>query len=62
MKRNFKAAWKLDLGFQVDRLGRNVFIFRFHDEADQVWILRQGPWLFEKFLLVLERPIRGLKP
>lgn len=43
MRRNFRAAWKLDQGLQVDRLGRNLFIFRFVNEADRFRVLRQGP-------------------
>lgn len=62
VRRNFRAAWKLDNELQVDRLGRNLFIFRFVNEFDWIWIMRQGPWLFEKFLLLLVFPIRGLKP
>lgn len=62
MRKNFRVTWKIDDGLQVDRLGKNLFIFRFVNEEDRVHVVRQGPWTFEKFLMVLVFPIRGLKP
>lgn len=40
MRRNFTVAWKLDQGLQVDRLRKNLFIFRFVHDADRFHVLR----------------------
>lgn len=62
MRRNFRSTWKIDSVLQVDRLGMNVFIFRFGNDIDRVLVFRQGSWLCERFLLVLVFPIHGLRP
>lgn len=52
MHKTFKAAWKIERGLQVDSLGQNLFIFHFQKEDEQFQIMKQDPWLFDKFLMV----------
>lgn len=61
-RKTFKAVWRIDRGLQVEILGKDMFIFRFRNEEDLVRILNQGPWLFEKYLLIVEFLIRAQKP
>lgn len=62
MRRNFKSAWNIPNGLVVEKLGANLFLFSLNTEADQSRVLRQGPWLFDKFLLALSKPIPMIKP
>lgn len=62
MRRTFKSAWNIPNGLIVEKLGANLFLFSLRSEADQIRVLRQEPWLFDKFLLVLSRPIPMVKP
>lgn len=62
MRQTFSSAWRVTHGLQVEMLGKNIFIFRFEDDEERRRAIKQGPWCFDKFLLILELPIRGLKP
>lgn len=62
MRRTFKSAWNIPKGLIVEKVGANLFLFSLRTEADQSRVLRQGPWLFDKFLLALSKPIPMVKP
>lgn len=62
MRRNFKAAWNIPSGLVVEKLGKNLFLFSLNSEEEQSRVLRQGPWLFDRFLLALSKPIPMVKP
>lgn len=36
---------------------KNLFLFKFESLNDRRWILNNGPWLFDKNLLILEEPV-----
>lgn len=61
MRRNFKAAWNIPNGLTVEKLGVNLFLFSLRSEEEQTRILKQEPWLFDKFILVLSKPIPMVK-
>lgn len=62
MRRTFKATWNIPNGLVVEKLGTNLFLFSLKYEEQQIQVLRQGPWLFDKYLLVLSKPIPMVKP
>lgn len=62
MRKTFASAWRVAHGLRVEKLGNNIFIFGFDNDDDRRRVLNQGPWFFEKFLLILELPIRGHRP
>lgn len=54
IKNTFSNAWRTNLNFSVDSLGRNVYLFKFDAKKDKEMVLKLGPWLFDNTLLVLE--------
>lgn len=62
MRKTFKAALNVPSGLTMEKLGTNLFLFSLRTEEEQAHILQQGPWVFEKFLLVLSKPIPMIKP
>lgn len=62
MRKTFKAAWNIPSGLIVEKLGTNLFLFSLRSEEELARVMRQGPWLFDKFLLVLSKPIPMVKP
>lgn len=62
MRKTFKSAWNIPNGLIVEKIGTNLFLFNLRSEEELARVLRQGPWLFDKFLLVLSKPIPMVKP
>lgn len=62
MRRNFKAAWNIPSGLTVEKVGKNIFLFTLKSKEEQTRVLRQGPSLFDRFLLVLSKHIPMVKP
>lgn len=56
IKNAMMGAWKTRGDFNVEILSKNIFSFKFENTEDKKWILNNGPWLFDKSLLVLESP------
>lgn len=56
---NIMHAWKSNLLVVIESLGGNRFIFYFHSDEDRCRIFIEGPWQFNKALVVLEEP-RGV--
>ena len=52
--RTLREVWCPFTGVDCKELGRNRFLFSFHDEAGKGKALNNGPWSFNKELLVLE--------
>lgn len=50
------GAWKTREDFSVQLLGKNTFLFKFGSQEDKNWVIKNGPWLFDKYLLILEVP------
>ncbi|XP_058742109.1 uncharacterized protein LOC131614556 [Vicia villosa] len=49
------SAWKLKNPVETQELSKNLFLFRFATNRDLKTILRNGPWSFDRNLLVLVR-------
>ncbi|XP_058746134.1 uncharacterized protein LOC131619008 [Vicia villosa] len=49
------SAWKLMNPVETQELNKNLFLFRFSTKRDLETVLRNGPWSFDRNLLVLVR-------
>lgn len=49
------------MGFSVEGLGRNIFLFKFDSRKDKEFVVRLGPWLMDNALLALEAPKANIK-
>ncbi|XP_058782089.1 uncharacterized protein LOC131656370 [Vicia villosa] len=49
------GAWKLKNPVEVQELSKNLFLFRFATKRDLEGVLKNGPWSFDRNLLVLAR-------
>ncbi|XP_050217790.1 uncharacterized protein LOC126668645 [Mercurialis annua] len=58
MKNALASAWRLAKGFNIRDVGDNLFICEFFSKIDRTRILREGPWHFDKQLILLE-PVKG---
>lgn len=56
LKNSMVGAWKTRHDFNIDIIGSNIFLFIFENRDDREWILRNGPWFFDRCLLVIEAP------
>lgn len=53
-KTTMAQAWKVKHSVEIREAGKNLFTFRFFDERDRSWVLKQGPWSFNRSLIVLQ--------
>ncbi|XP_050222274.1 uncharacterized protein LOC126672366 [Mercurialis annua] len=58
MKNALASAWRLAKGFNMRDIGDNLFIYEFFSRVDRARILREGPWHFDKQLILME-PVKG---
>ncbi|XP_058755552.1 uncharacterized protein LOC131628740 [Vicia villosa] len=49
------SAWKLKNQVESQDLGKNMFLFKFATKRDLEFVLKNGPWSFDRSLLVLNR-------
>ncbi|XP_058775409.1 uncharacterized protein LOC131649675 [Vicia villosa] len=49
------GAWKLRNPIETQELSNNLFLFRFSTKRDLENVMRNGPWSFDRYLLVLDR-------
>ncbi|XP_058755655.1 uncharacterized protein LOC131628867 [Vicia villosa] len=49
------SAWRLRNPVEVQELSKNLFLFRFATKRDLEGVLKNGPWSFDRNLLVLAR-------
>lgn len=48
--------WLTKKEAKIEKLGDNIFIFKFVNEADKKRIFAGGPWHFNHVLIVLKEP------
>ncbi|MCI00644.1 zinc CCHC-type-like protein, partial [Trifolium medium] len=48
-------AWRLKNPVEVQDLNKNLFLFRFSSKKDVDTVIKNGPWSFDRNLLVLKR-------
>lgn len=56
IKNAMARAWKTRQKFSIKVVGKNVFAFKFSSQKDRDWVAANGPWLFDRSLMVLEIP------
>lgn len=61
IKNAMNGAWKTRKKFDVEGSGRNMFAFKFQSQEDRNWVLHNGPWLFDRSLVILEEPKVNLR-
>ncbi|XP_058727315.1 uncharacterized protein LOC131598755 [Vicia villosa] len=54
-KSTMVSVWKLKNQVETQDLGKNLFLFKFATKRDLEFVLRSGPWSFDRSLLVLNR-------
>ncbi|XP_050232990.1 uncharacterized protein LOC126681492 [Mercurialis annua] len=54
MKNALISAWKLAIGFTIRDIGDDLFICEFFSKLDKNRILHDGPWNFDKQLILFE--------
>ncbi len=64
--RKFKPLWRANKGFKIHDVGKNKAVFTFHDNIDRERVLANGPWMYDKYLVILEKldgdtPITSLR-
>lgn len=53
-KQTIVQAWRLKNPVEVQELSKNLFLFRFSSKRDTDNVLKNGPWSFDRNLLILE--------
>ena len=53
--RTFRPLWRAEKGFVVKDLGDNKASITFQDDVDLERVITNGPWSYDKFLVVLQR-------
>jgi hypothetical protein len=48
-------AWKLRNPVEIQDLNKNLFLFRFSSKRDLETVLRNGPWSFDRNIVILKR-------
>lgn len=56
IKNAMDGAWRIRGELSVEVIGKNMFLFKFDNQEDRDWVKKNGPWLFYKNLLILEKP------
>lgn len=56
IKNALRGAWKTRKNFSVESIGKNIFNFKFECQGDRDWVMSNGPWTFDKSMIVLEFP------
>ncbi|KAK9265650.1 hypothetical protein L1049_027325 [Liquidambar formosana] len=54
MKTTFKMVWKPAKGVDITNIGKNLFLFQFHHPLDRQRVMENGPWNFDKYLVLLK--------
>lgn len=57
IKNALRGAWKTREDFTTEIIGRNIFNFRFESSTDREWVLNNGPWTFDKELIIIEERV-----
>lgn len=58
LQSTMKGAWRVKKGFNFREISTNLFSFQFSNEVEKNRILNNGPWSFDRSLLVLREPGR----
>lgn len=53
MKERMAGVWRPGRGVNIRDAGPSIFLFQFFHQLDLQKVLKQGPWSFDKNLLIL---------
>ncbi|KAL0009751.1 hypothetical protein SO802_004859 [Lithocarpus litseifolius] len=53
--RALRSVWRIKKDFEVSDMGENRVLFLFRDKEDLDRVLLQGPWSFDKYILLLHK-------
>ncbi|XP_050238280.1 uncharacterized protein LOC126687767 [Mercurialis annua] len=62
LRNSLISAWKLVKGFNVKDVGNDLFICELFTKNDKNRILREGPWNFDKQLILFEQLHGNMQP
>ncbi|CAN1243398.1 hypothetical protein LINPERPRIM_LOCUS5673 [Linum perenne] len=62
MKNRMAIVWQPGRGISIEDLGNRLVLFRFYSKIDLRWVLDNGPWTFDDYLLVLHEMKEGEDP
>ncbi|CAN0838066.1 hypothetical protein LINGRAHAP2_LOCUS1977 [Linum grandiflorum] len=62
LRHRMARLWQPCMGMAVKELGNRLLLFRFYHNLDMRWVLDNGPWLFDRHLLVLRELSTGMDP
>lgn len=54
-KQTMVQAWRLENEVEVQDLSKNLYLFQFSTKRDAEWVFKNGPWRFDRNLLILNR-------
>lgn len=54
-KQVITQAWRLKNPVEVQDLNKNLFLFRFSNKRDLESVLKNGPWSFDRNIVILQR-------
>ncbi|MCI19443.1 hypothetical protein A2U01_0040599, partial [Trifolium medium] len=54
-KQTIVEFWRLKNPVETQELGKNLYLFRFSSKRDLENVLKNGPWSFDRNILVLKR-------
>lgn len=54
-KQTMVQAWRLKNEVEVQDLNKNLYLFVFSTKRDAEWVFKNGPWSFDRNLLILNR-------
>lgn len=55
MLRALKPLWRIGTSLKDRDMGQNRVMFIFRNEADAEWVLVNGPWSFDKHMIIISR-------
>lgn len=47
-------AWKLEYPVKTQDLSKNLFLFKFATKKDLEYVLKNEPWSFDRYLMILK--------
>ncbi|XP_075662916.1 uncharacterized protein LOC142632378 [Castanea sativa] len=59
-KNILRTTWKFGSDLKIIDMGEGLFLFKFAMESQLTWVLNNGPWSFDNYLLLLRRWEKGM--
>lgn len=62
MKSKMADVWKPAMGINIKEIETGIFLFQFYHKEDLQWVMRGGPWSFDKAMLIVTPIPDGKEP